>query len=462
MIEKDEIRLKAKEFETHEANVERDYVYGWVLAGIYSISDLQFQFILKGGNCLRKGYFENTRFSNDLDFSISSSIDQSKLIIALNQVCDWIQEQSGIEFLKDRNIIKAKSVAFSHKTIYEAKLYFKDFYGNPNSITISIRLDITELEKIYLPIQERFIIHPYSDANQLHIPIKCMKLEEILANKLICMLQRRQTQDLYDFVFSFVMNNSIEINRSEIVTTFLKKTIFEPSPGVVRNLLVELPIEVLNSVWNKYIACPIAGVITFSDAVLQFRTVAEALFGGLPAGRSQLSYFPSALRTPIMDAGRDMKLLSLTYDGVTRKVEPYSLVFKRRQDGEAHEYFYGYDQTGGRNSGPDIKSFFHYKIQNLVILDEKFEPRYEIELSKAGELGDKTYFSRPFSRKGNPTSSFRLRASRQRNRYSSGTIYRIKCIVCGKTFTRSTYSTRINKHKDQYGNYCLGRTGYLT
>ena len=51
MIDKDEILAKSEEFEIHTSNVQRDYVFGWFLAGIYSECELQDYFVLKGGNC---------------------------------------------------------------------------------------------------------------------------------------------------------------------------------------------------------------------------------------------------------------------------------------------------------------------------------------------------------------------------------------------------------------------------
>jgi predicted nucleotidyltransferase component of viral defense system len=75
MITKAEIEAKSREFEIHTANVERDYVFGWLIFGIFTVSDLKEIIFLKGGNALRKGYFENTRFSADLDFGIPEDID---------------------------------------------------------------------------------------------------------------------------------------------------------------------------------------------------------------------------------------------------------------------------------------------------------------------------------------------------------------------------------------------------
>lgn len=70
----------------------------------------------------------------------------------------------------------------------------------------------------------------------------------------------------------------------------------------------------------------------------------------------------------------------------TRIVEPYALVFKRRtSDGVSQEYLYVYDRTGGRSGNAGIKAMFHHKVQGLTLLNETFEPRFEVTLAKAGD-----------------------------------------------------------------------------
>ena len=54
--------------------VEKDYVLGWVLAGIYRQTALAESWIFKGGTCLKKCYFETYRFSEDLDFTLTDPI----------------------------------------------------------------------------------------------------------------------------------------------------------------------------------------------------------------------------------------------------------------------------------------------------------------------------------------------------------------------------------------------------
>jgi predicted nucleotidyltransferase component of viral defense system len=453
MISKSEVESKANEFGLNPSDVERDYVFGWLLAGIYSVSPLKDVLILKGGNCFRKAYFRHTRFSNDLDFSVQAAIDPLILMNELNHVCDFVQENSGIEFVKERIRVEEKSNSDKERKIYQARLYFRDFYGNPFTITISVRLDVTEFDRIYLPTQSRFLIHPYSDAERCSAKINAQKLEELLASKLKCLLQRRHSFDLYDYVYSIFVNRDIDVDRGEIVSTFFKKTIFERSPGVVRGLLLELPLEFFRGFWSKFLVCPRQGLIDFDVALQSFKRNIEELFGHFQLDRyGAVAFFPSRFRNPIMEAAGNLTLLDVVYDGHKRLVEPYSLAFKTRRDGFGQEYFYVYDTTGGRTSPPGIKSFVHTKIQELKNTSTVFEPRFPVELGRAGEFAGKTYFTSRFATGRRAATGRSVRSERR---------YIVECAYCGKRFPRKRYSTRLRRHTDTYRNSCAGRSGFI-
>ena len=49
--------------------LERDYLLSWVLAGIDAVPELKRTLVFKGGTALKKCYFGDYRFSEDLDFS---------------------------------------------------------------------------------------------------------------------------------------------------------------------------------------------------------------------------------------------------------------------------------------------------------------------------------------------------------------------------------------------------------
>jgi predicted nucleotidyltransferase component of viral defense system len=157
MISDAEIEAKAKEFELRPLDVQKDYVYGWLLNGLFRRPVLANQLILKGGNALRKGYLSDTRFSKDLDFSARQALTQPVLEQELREVCNFVAEQTGIAFV-DKILIREKDFAIPDVEALEARLYFKSFYGEDN-LSLRTQLDITQFDRIYLPAQTRRLIH---------------------------------------------------------------------------------------------------------------------------------------------------------------------------------------------------------------------------------------------------------------------------------------------------------------
>lgn len=461
MIDKPEIDAKAEELGVHAANVQRDYVFGWLLSSLCRADNpLRPLLILKGGNCFRKVYFEHARFSNDLDFSTQTELDVELLLQGLKQACAVAGESSGVEFLIDDSQVSEKRLADEESRIYEARVYFKSFYGEEDA-RIRVSLDVKEYDRIFLPIQMRRLIHSYSDASACQGDIPCLKLEELLASKLKALLQRRHSPDLYDFVYAVFFQKMLNISRREVVLTFLKQTIYEPEPMIARNLLLELPFQAIRGFWNEYLVCPKLSLFTFDDAESWFKTVVGEIFSlveprfayGGGVGKSALNYFPSTFRAEIMEGARLHRLLRFVYDGLERRVEPYALAFKRRRDGVGREYFYAWDQTGGRSGVVGIKSYTADKIQSVAIAEETFEPRFPIELAKTGGYFGKPHFS---------GSGMGFATSRRASRSSGSSMnYTLECPYCNRHFKRSKYDTKLNEHKDRYGNCCYGRVGYI-
>ncbi len=456
MITRDEIESKAIEFDINCVNVERDYVFGWVLCGIFTVSLLKDILILKGGNAFRKAYFATTRYSSDLDFSTQASVSEQLLHDEFDKICDFVQEMSGVVFEKDRNKYEEKKTFDKEIKSYQVKLYFKDFYGKPGAVVISVKLDIKEFDRIFLPVQTRNLIHPYSDAASCDAQIRCLKLEEMLAAKLKCLLQRRHTFDLYDYVYAIFINNEIEVNKAEIVSTFFRKTIFERSPGVVTSLLLGLPVQIFKTAWEKYIVCPKDSLLPFDSALENFFSSIRSLFGEDSHPRIASLFYPAHMRNMILEAGSGMNLMSIKYDKSTRVVEPYSLVYKRRKDGHAEEYLYVWDRSGG-NSGPGIKTFVNTRVEDISILKETFEPRYTVELSKAGEPASSGYFGKTNFASRSGQANRRVIGSRAGRAAS----FTLECVYCGKRFKRTKYSTKVGKHQDKHGNQCFGRHGSI-
>jgi hypothetical protein len=244
------------------------------------------------------------------------------------------------------------------------------------------------------------LIHPYSDSEACQATIRCHKLEEILAAKLNTLIQRRKVSDLFDLIFSIIINTELDVDRGEVIRTFLAKTIYEPDPPTAKELLLNVPIEEYRPFWKQIIA-PIFSLFDFDRAVLGYRELIDSLFAMLPApaptpafaptvgrigpsGRlgSNLAgmYFTPQARNTIISAGRSRQLVEIVYDGVSRLVEPYAFEYRmRKKDGRGMEYFWGWDTTGGRSGKVGIKMFIYEKIQAVYPTNISFTPRYMIE-----------------------------------------------------------------------------------
>jgi predicted nucleotidyltransferase component of viral defense system len=188
-------------------------VFGWLISGLFQATDLNQSLVLKGGNALRKGYFPRTRFSDDLDFSSASSVDGDHLLAQLNEACKFVGGRTGITFELDRNRIVDVQQIDRERQAYKVRLYFKDFAGLGPEISLKVRVDVTEFDRLYLPVQLRNLIHQYSDASACATEIRVVKLEEALADKLKCLLQRRYCFDLFDAVYAIFIANDLDVDK---------------------------------------------------------------------------------------------------------------------------------------------------------------------------------------------------------------------------------------------------------
>lgn len=462
MIAKNEIETKAKEFEIHPVNVEKDYVFGWFLAGLFTISELKDEIFLKGGNAIRKGYFENTRFSSDLDFGIKGDIDKYVLLQEINKICNFIQEKAGVIFTNEENKVEEKFTATDTPIpglkVYEARIYFKDFNGGSDHMKLKISMDVTRFDKVLLEIQEVDLIHPYSDSQEIICKIRCMKIEEIIATKLKCLMQRQHAPDLFDYVYSVKLLGG-KLNKREVVETFVKKTIFERNPYALKEVLSLTAFDYFRIYWVKGIVCSKQLFIDVEEAIDTFLNDLDSLFNIYSDnGYTQFVYFSSVARSKIMKAGREQTLLKVNYNGAERMVEPYSLKYLEKRSGDEKEYFYVWNLFGG-NSLPGIRAFLPSGLGSIENTTDTFKPRFPIEVSKQGETPENPYlfdFNKPV--KAPSVRNIGVFKVKSKPRY--GLKFTYQCSICGKKVTKTTQDSAIGKHKAKGGYYtCHGTYG---
>ena len=225
MITAKEIKTFSEKLGVPARTIDKDWVLGHLLAGIFDNSYFQENLIFKGGTCLKKCYFGNYRFSEDLDFT-SICIEKKKIVSNLKKVTQKINSEAGILFGK----IKIADKKFEDKlAAYECSI---PFWGadHPKSKKqpseerwmSSIKMDFTIHEVICLKKEKKKIIHPYSDILSNHF-IPCYSIEEIVSEKFRALLQRNYAapRDYYDLWY--ITNNIGAINWGEVATAFKQK-----------------------------------------------------------------------------------------------------------------------------------------------------------------------------------------------------------------------------------------------
>jgi len=182
MIPEHEIREKARINKVPITTIERDYAQSWLLSFLPDM-------IFKDGTCLRKIYFKDYRFSDDLDFSLPKNVDSNELYKKIKNSIEKSRAESGINFLYDFKSEKTQNG-------YALIIYFRIIRtsGDP----LKIKMDITKKDKemiITKPLK-RLIKHNYSDF--LNKKIMVYTLTEIFAEKTRSLFERTRPRDIYD------------------------------------------------------------------------------------------------------------------------------------------------------------------------------------------------------------------------------------------------------------------------
>ena len=81
--------------------IEKDYALSYVLAGIAKQPELSHSLIFKGGTALKKIYFGDYRFSEDLDFSV---VDAPKNQYLENALVGALTQEKNRLLHKTRNL----------------------------------------------------------------------------------------------------------------------------------------------------------------------------------------------------------------------------------------------------------------------------------------------------------------------------------------------------------------------
>lgn len=256
MIDKFEVLQFAKKLGLQNSTIEKDYVLGWVLMSIQNNSKTKDSWIFKGGTCLKKCFFNEYRFSEDLDFTLidSTQMNESFLMSILKEISEWTYEETGIE-------IPAKSLSVEFYTNLQgftsaqAKLaYLGPLKQKQKSNLPTIKLDLTPHEKIVFVPERREIFHSYSDKPSTSPKAFCYSYEEIFAEKLRALAERARPRDLYDIIHLYQERRRIR-EKIKFFEALKQKCAFKKMPLPSLEAIKKHPQKaILSSEWENMLS----------------------------------------------------------------------------------------------------------------------------------------------------------------------------------------------------------------
>jgi uncharacterized protein len=191
----DEIRILAGKYGVPAGTLEKDFAITIILSIMSKFDEIN-KLVFKGGTALKKTYFEETRFSEDLDFTCAEDISGSLYDLLIKETAD--QPVNFTEVKEEKTIVQSKG--FSVK--------YSDFNGHPNSV----RIDLSIREDVLLGQENRRIIHFYDNVEPSIFYIPTMTLKEITSEKIRAIIYARRPRHLYDIWYLIEKNVAIDPN----------------------------------------------------------------------------------------------------------------------------------------------------------------------------------------------------------------------------------------------------------
>mgnify|MGYP001544482471 CR=1 FL=1 len=189
MIKPSEIQRKAREVGVRDQQIEKDYILSWILQGIAQHQNLSKTIVFKGGTVLKKIYFEDYRFSEDLDFTLLITE------ISNDQIFEWFAEVFA--YIADEANIPLEIINNNEHGDGGINFYV-NYIGPLGGIGANkkVKVDISRSESlVFEPIKQKAFLG-YTD--QEDHELLCYPLEEVLVEKMRSVMQRMQARDFYD------------------------------------------------------------------------------------------------------------------------------------------------------------------------------------------------------------------------------------------------------------------------
>jgi uncharacterized protein len=247
-----------------EAVLERDYCLAWFLVGL-SRTKLRERLAFKGGTALKRCYFGDYRFSEDLDFTLTAEAPFDLIRKELDPVFAEVRRSGGV------------SIRFAHEDTQShqnSHTFYLSYEGPlpPTARAKEVKVDITIKEEIVFPLESRRVSRAYQEYEDLpeNAEILTYSLSEIVSEKVVALLDaaRNEPRDLYDLWF---LTSNGHVDLGSVKHAIEKKWAFRKrKPADAREVLVSKEAR-YKKLWEVRLAAQMAELPEFGEVSRQVR-----------------------------------------------------------------------------------------------------------------------------------------------------------------------------------------------
>lgn len=275
MIDEYHIRTKAAREKIDAGIIEKDYILSKTLMALAASGIFQKNFVFKGGTALKKCYYANWRFSEDLDFSSRKQLNREEVQSLFQEAVDNVRRIFGLSMrITEYSQYPREGdepVTAQLKLGYDGPL--RKTSGQKNNI----RLDISYDENIYSDKNYLPVFKSYEDDIEAQLPV--YTLEEIMAEKLRSILQRGKSRDYYD-VWILLKDHDSDFD-AKLVIEIMKKKCHDKGIGTPKpeDFFMPQRIEDAARYWQRGLAHQVEMLPNFIQITGELKNLLNELIG---------------------------------------------------------------------------------------------------------------------------------------------------------------------------------------
>ena len=252
-----------------EMVLERDYCLAWFLVGL-AASPLRARLAFKGGTVLKRCYFGEYRFSEDLDFTLTEEVPFETIRAELDGLFDDVRRRIGVAFRYARDDRHPHENSHTFYLGYEGPL-------PATSAGREVKVDITKRERLVFPLAERAVLRGYHEYDDLPegATVRAYSLAEVAAEKLAAVTDRARNEprDLYDLWF---LAEGGHVDLAEILPGLVDKLAFRGRTSDLPGEELAAKEARLRKLWATRLAAQMATLPEFDATFRAVRRLMRA------------------------------------------------------------------------------------------------------------------------------------------------------------------------------------------